>query len=251
MPRHGSRAQPGLLLLATATAALLACTGKSPRPDPALPALPDDDAFCLAAQRLVTRTEIPMRLELQTDFDGFVKSKALIEGPTIQQYNWRDAGGQLLGISCKLKNTDHLVASFGPGSAGPDGDCQDVNRAVYALVAREVANPVFPHVVFDANEDVTNEREPGMTGPDWLMPYTLTSVDPDGALRIFTKGFIVNFNDPRLASMPERFRGVHYCHFIAPGHLRALLAGEAAPGAVIGREVALVPPPDLPRPAPR
>jgi hypothetical protein len=182
-----------------------------------------------------------MTLQVQPDFDAFVKSKALIEGPTIQQFNWADAQGRLIGISCKLKNTDHLVATFGPGSAGPDGSCQDFNRAVYDLVRREVRDPAYPRVVFDPNETVVNEKNPGMTGPDWLAPFTLTSVDADGSLRVHTKGFIVEFGDQRYTRLPERFRGVHYCHFIAPAHLRELLEGRAQPGAVIGRLVEAIP----------
>ena len=225
---------------------LLAGCAASAVSDPfALTALPPDDSFCLAAQRVVTRTLIPMQMQLHTDFDAFVKSKATIDGTTatIHQYNWRDAGGRLLGISCKLKNTDHLVATFGPGTAGPDGSCHDMNRAVHGLLQPVVTRPRYPAVVFDPNETVFNAKEPGMTGPDWLAPFTLTSVDRDGSLRIYTKGFIVNFLDPAYAAMPVRFRGVHYCHFIAPSHLRDLLEGQATVGATIGRLVAPAPPP--------
>lgn len=225
-----------------AAGVLAGCAASAPKPDPALPALPATGEFCLAAERLVTRTQLPMQLVVQPDFDAFVKSKAVIEGPTLQQFNWVDADGRLLAISCKLKNADHLVATYGAGVAGPDGKCQDMNRAVHALVAREVEKPVFGRVVFDPNEIVVNETEPGMTGPDWLAPFTLTSRDADGALRIHTKGFIVNFNDPAYAQMPVRFRGVHYCHFIAPEHLRDLLAGKAEPGASVGRTVGATPP---------
>ena len=209
-------------------------------PDPfALDSLPPDAEFCRAAQRVIVRTTRPVQMQLHADFDGFVKSKATIDDGvvTIHQYNWHDEAGRLLGISCKLKNTDHLVATFGPGCAGPEGTCQDMNRAVYDLVRAGIATPRFERVVFDPHETVVNEKEPGMTGPDWLAPFALTSVDPDGALRIHAKGFVVEFLDPRFAAMPERFRGVHYGHFIAPGHLRDLLAGAAEPGAMIGRWV--------------
>lgn len=225
---------------------LAACAATGPALDRDLPALPPTAEFCLAAERVVTRTAIPMRLEVHADFDAFVKSKALIEGPTLQQYEWRAPDGRLLGISCKLKNADHLVAAFGAGVAGPDGACQDMNRAVYANVAREVREAAFARVVFDPNEIVVNEKEPGMTGPDWLAPFVLTSVDADGTLRIHTKGFVVNFTDPQFAQMPVRFRGVHYCHFIAPGHLRDLLEGRAAPGVTIGRKVDATAPPAQP-----
>jgi hypothetical protein len=205
----------------------------------ALSSLPADAAYCLAAQRVIIRTTIPMQMQLHTEFDAFVKSKATIDGstPTIHQYNWHDAEGRLVGISCKLKNVDHLVATFGPGSAGPEGTCQDMNRAVYDLVRADIAQPRFPRVVFDPRETIFNDNQPGMTGPDWLAPFTLTSVDGDGALCIHTKAFIVNFLDPKYAQLPVRFRGVHYGHFIAPSHLRDLLTGAAEPGVSIGRWV--------------
>jgi hypothetical protein len=223
---------------------LLGCSSATMNDPYALTRLPPDNEFCLAAQRVVTRSTMAMQMQLHTDFDAFVKSKATIDDgvPTIHQYNWTDEAGRLLGISCKLKNTDHLVATYGPGVAGPDGTCQDMNRAVYDLVRRDVPAPRFAQVVFDPKETVFNDKEPGMTGPDWLAPFTLTSADADGSLRIHAKGFIVNFLDPAYAQMPVRFRGVHYCHFIAPGHLADLLAGRAAPGVRIGRLVAPAPP---------
>jgi hypothetical protein len=147
----------------------------------------------------------------------------------------------VIGISCKLKNADHLVTTFGPGSAGPDGQCQDMNRAVYALVARQVREPAYPRVAFDPQETFVNEGDPGMTGPNWLAPFAMTGVDPDGALRIFTRGFVVTFEDPTYNMLPPRFRGVHYCHFIAPDHLRDLLEGRAKPGAIIGRRPEIPP----------
>lgn len=218
-------------------AALGACAGLGSGAAPRLAAVPATDQYCLAAQRVVTRTEVPVKLVRHGEFDAFVSSKAVIEGPTIQQFNWYDASGVPLGVSCKLKSADHLNAAFGAGSAGPDGLCQDMNRAVYQLVAKDIGESRYAQVVFDPAETVVNQEQPGMTGPDWLKPYTMTSVDEAGALHIATRGFIVNFTDPQFAKMPERFRGVHYCHFIAPEHLHALLRGEAAPGAVIGRAI--------------
>lgn len=228
------------LLIVTACALPAACSTTSlPEADPALQALPQAGDYCLAAERVVSRSSLPMQLVVHRDFQDFVGSKALIAGPTLQQFDWMDADGKLLGISCKLKSSDHLLQAFGPGSAGPDGRCQDMNRAVLALVARQVPHPAFPRVVLDPDEVVVNEQQPGMTGPDWLAPFTLATVDADGSLRIHSKGFIVDFLDPRFAAMPERFRGVHYCHFIAPDYLRALLEGKAGAGAVIGRKLDL------------
>jgi hypothetical protein len=172
---------------------------------------------------------------VHSDFTSFVKSKALIEGPSIQQYNWLDAAGNVAGISCKLKSADHLNLEFGEGSAGPDGACQDMNREVFMRVARGVNNPVFRKVTFDPQENVSNPENPGMTGPDWLAPYTATSVDADDTLTIRSKGFVVNFSDPQYAAAPARFRGVHYCHLLAPEHFKALMEGTAQPGLSIGQ----------------
>ncbi len=201
--------------------------------------MPAADDYCLTAQRIITKTDAPVVLDVHDDFMGFVKSKAIIDperGPVIQQFNWHDADGNLLGISCKLKSADHLNLEFGAGSAGPDGLCQDMNRAVFNLIVKNVRSPVFTRVTFDAAETVQNEEEPGMTGPDWLAPFTMTYVEDD-ALHIASKGFIVEFSDPRYADAPERFRGVHYCHLIAPEYLTALLTGDGKVDAVIGRDV--------------
>lgn len=212
-------------------------------PPAALAELPSTAGFCLTAEHIVTRTDLPMEVEAHDTFDAFVKSKAMVEGPTLQQFEWRDDASRPVAVSCKLKSADHLVATDGPGNARPDGACQHMNRAMHALVARQVAALTYPRVVFDPQEVVVNEAQPGMTGPDWLAPFTLTSVDADGALRIHTKGFVVDFLDPALADAPARFRGIHYCHFIAPEHLRDLLAGTAKPCATVDRLVDTSTPP--------
>lgn len=229
---------------ATALAALLlvACAAGPHGRVPTLAAIPPASEYCQAAQRVVTRTDVPVQVVLHTNFTDFVKSKALIDGPTIQQFTWYDSAGAPRGLSCKLKSADHLNLAFGAGSAGPDGACQDMNRAVYPLVAAKVSRSRYPQVVFDARESVINEQDPTMTGPDWLKPHALTWVDEAGALHVTARGFIVNFTDPQFAQLPERFRGVHYCHFIAPEYFEALLRGTAQPGAVIGRHIELAPP---------
>jgi hypothetical protein len=197
--------------------------------------LPQIDNFCVDAQRVITRTQYPVELVVHDDFDAFVKSKALIDGPTIQQYNWPDAAGSVAAVSCKLKSADHLNLAFGEGTAGPDGACQDMNQAIFMLIARDVTEPAYNRVTFDPNETVRNDEVPGMTGPDWLAPYTATQPGQEGELVIRSKGFIVNFSDPQFAEAPERFRGVHYCHLLAPDYMRGLLDGSIEPGLQIGR----------------
>jgi hypothetical protein len=214
---------------------LTACATVPPGPYE-LSEIPATDRYCLAAQRVVTHTTVPMELVVHDDYAAFVKSKALIEGPTIQQYNWYDRDGNIQGISCKMKNTDHLNLEFGEGAAGPDGFCQNMNQQVYRLVLQETDKPVFETVAFDLNEQTDIEQQRNQTGPEWLMPFTLTYLDEVGDLHVATKGFIIDFADPRYQRFPDSWRGTHYCHLIAPEYLAELLRGEAEADAVVGRK---------------
>ena len=201
--------------------------------------IPEIDQYCRAAQRLITKTEVPVEVVIHDSFEAFVKSKAIIDEtgqPFIQQYGWTDDQGRLTGISCKLKSADHLNLAFGEGSAGPDGKCQEMNQAVFKKIAKHTRSPTYTSITFDPLETVTNDEQPGMTGPDWLAPFSMTYVEDD-VLHIATKGFVVDFTDPRYEAAPERFRGVHYCHLISPDYLAALMVGEAPAGAIVGQEV--------------
>ena len=230
------------LLAAVAMLAAVAATA-----DELTVATPGLDNYCRVAQRIVTRTDQPVDLVIHDSFDGFVKSKATIAEdagaiPEIQQLNWADEDGVVVGISCKLKSADHLNLVYGEGTAGSDGACQDMNRYVLESLAIARQDYEYSEVVFDPYEQPHTRGEPpaeGGAGPQWLAPYVGTSVAPDGSLSIRTKGFIVDFTDRRYTKAPARFRGVHYCHFIAPDHLRAVVTGSAAPGVMIGREVDL------------
>jgi hypothetical protein len=211
-----------------------------------LSSIPPVDEYCLAAQRVIVRTNIPMELVVHEDFNGFVKSKAIIDGPNglpeIQQYNWRDDDGNVLGISCKLKNTDHLTLTYGLEAAGPEQPCQEMNRQVHGLLGVELGQEAFSTykaVIFDPNESPGNPANPGMTGPEWLKPYVMayaSARNGNKELHIASKGFVVEFSDPQFAQAPERFRGVHYCHFIAPDEFGRLLTGATSPPVKIGRD---------------
>ena len=233
-----------ILLIIFLAMALSSCATLRPGSAPEVPALSE---YCRVAQRVVTNTSQPVNLIVQADFDGFVRSKATIANapgaiPEIQQFNWENADGEIVGVSCKLKSADHLNLIYGADTAGPDGACQDMNQYVFEALAIAQRDYAYPGIVFDPREQpqtIGIPPSPGGSGPQWLQPYDAVSVDADGLLVIHTKGFIVDFTDPRFASAPARFRGVHYCHFIAPAHLRALVTGLARPDTSFGREVDL------------
>ncbi len=235
-------ARPLSCFTLVAAAAMLSAGCSTPLPATAsygLSGVPALNDYCLAAQRLVSRTNYPVEVVIHDDFDDFVRSKAVIQGPQIQQYNWINADDMVVGVSCKLKSADHLNVSFGEGTAGPDGLCQDMNRAVFAEIRRRGVGLPFAAVMFEASENVSNTSEPGMTGPDWLKAYEATWVSDDNVLHVRAKGFRVDFTDPRFAKSPPQFRGIHYCHFLSPTYFAALLQGDAAAGVTIGQEVDL------------
>ena len=241
MPAYGDDPKMNMKLAAFIAAVLVpvVCAAERTSLVAAVPSIPD---FCLVAQQTITRTMQPVAVRLHDSFEAFVKSKAVIPDedgaiPEIQQFQWFDPSGAVVGVSCKLKSADHLNLVYGDGTAGPDGLCQDMNRRVYLALTDSAGDLRFATVVFDDKEAVMNDGQPGMTGPDWLKPYEMTYVDDDNRLHVRAKGFRVDFTDPRFARAPARFRGVHYCHFIAPEHLLAVMTGDAEPGAIIGREV--------------
>ena len=224
------------LIAAIALAALAGCTAE--RAAKITPA-PPLEQFCLEAQRVVVRTAVTPALVVHADFDGFVKSKASIEPLTIHQYLWfeDDDPARPVMVSCKLKSADHLNEAFGSGTSAGNGRCQDMNRLTYDRVRASLGAANVEPVIFDAAEDVQNPANPGMTGPDWLRPYEMTWRDAAGALHLRSKGFRVDWTDPQFAAMPGRFRGVQYCHLIAPEYLARLVLGKAKAGLSVGREV--------------
>jgi hypothetical protein len=230
-----------------ALSALLVLASCSDVPSDDVADVPSVEEYCLVAQRIVTQTDHPVDLVVRETFDGFVKSKAIIPDgdnaiPEIQQFNWFGADGSVIGVSCKMKSADHLNLVYGDGTAGPDGACQDMNRYVFESLRIAKDDYRYERIVFDPTEQPQTRGVPpveGGAGPQWLQSYVATEVDADNALVVKTKGFRVDFLDPRFEKAPARFRGVHYCHFVAPGYLRAVVTGQADPGIEIGGEVDL------------
>ena len=195
--------------------------------------------FCQLAQQVVTRTSHPFTLEHYTDFAAFARSKAHIDPPTIRQYTWYEDEAQTRPamISCKLKSADHLNIVFGEGTAGPDGLCQDMNRLTLAQVKEHLGERAGFVMTLDPHEDVMRGNGGGSVGPEWLAPYVMIEQTEPGHLLLRSKGFRVDFADPRFADRPEEFRGIHYCHLAAPGYLERLLTGEAEAGRSYGMDV--------------
>ena len=236
-------ARPGIGRSALRCAALVAAgllSACAAQPPSATFTIPPDSDYCAIAQQVVSRTQLPAQLVVHADYAAFVKSKAAIDeanGAIIHQYAWVDTDGMLLGFACKMNSSDDLQRVFGAGSAGPEGYCHDMNRRVYTALQAELAGNELTPIVFEPSESLDTKEQQNMIGPVWLQPFELTWASEDGAaIHVATRGFVVEYADPRYQKLPADWRGTHYCHLIAPSHLRGLMLGEVQPGRRMARK---------------
>ena len=188
--------------------------------------------FCGEAQQVIAKTSMqPQNIVLSAEEFGL--SKATIRPLSTRQSNiYADAAQtQLMQISCKMKTADHLRTEYGPGAAGVEGLCADVNRRTLAAVLRAYTPTQRlalryaggSRVVFYPEQVTSNGRE-------WLAPYPLAWQGPDGQLHILAKAQRNDWLDQRYIDADPKFRGTRYCHLIAPDYLRRILEGEVAVG---------------------
>jgi len=189
------------------------------------------DDFCTGVQQVIAATAAPSRNVVYSDLDGFIKSKASIRPLVTRQYVHYDEQSQPRMISCKVKTSDILVFEYGAGAAGHEGNCESLNYMTLqrVMVGREAAAQPYG----DYSAVVLEPDEVGVSGINWLKPYTMIWRDGD-ALHIRAKALRVDWGDTRFATAPARFRGTHYCHLVAPSYLRRVLDGEVG-----------VPPPNM------
>ncbi len=197
-----------------------------------------NDAFCLAAQYLMADTTKTPTVEVHEDFESFKKSKTSIAPFGIHQFvQYADDRRSLpMRISCKLKTVDHLQSALGAQAAGPTQlACRDLNalmvRNVFAAMSSEDrARVQIPMARIRLEPDVNT-----VLGSRWVADYQHVWQDAEDELHLTAKTLHVPYEHWLWRFAPERFRGVYYCHLVAPEYLRALVLGErAAPAASEG-----------------
>lgn len=208
--------------------------GRSPRPSPPSAAAATTTAdFCSEAQRVVANSRVPAVNTVYADREAFVRSKASARPLETRQFAAPEAGpgSSPKMVSCKMKTADHIRTEYGADRAGADESCALLNQrtldAVLGSVTRaELRRARFGgaagRIVVDADLVVDN-------GGDWLEPFAIARLDPDGALHLQAKGMNKGWLDPRYASADAQYRGVRYCHLVAPEYLRRLVLGDATP----------------------
>jgi hypothetical protein len=196
----------------------------------AAPLAATNDSFCEVAQYLISNTAQKPRNVVHADYESFKKSKTSIDPFETHQFvTYADADKRSpQRISCKLKTVDHLASRFGAAAAGPvQNTCRDLNhriaRSVFATIPEGArASLKYPLDKIRLEGDVNS-----LMGSKWVADYQHVWAAPDGRLHVFAKTLHVEYTDWLWRWAPEKFRGVYYCHLIAPEYLRALMLGAA------------------------
>ncbi|MBL8631105.1 MAG: hypothetical protein JNM81_15840 [Rhodospirillaceae bacterium] len=186
-----------------------------------------DKGFCERAQRDLTGTTLAVNNINYDDYEGFKLSKLKIDPIELAQFVLKDAEGRPLRISCKTKTSDHLQDRYGKDAATGDKMCQDINRgtvdAVYAaLTDDEKAKLKIARDNVVIEPDVTTYM-----GSNFVTDYDYVYRGPEAKMHVLAKSLYVSWTNILFAWAPEKFRGVRYCHLIAPEYTKRLILGEA------------------------
>jgi hypothetical protein len=193
--------------------------------------------FCAEVQRRVAGTQQPLRNVMHDEFQSFVKSKPSVKPLEPQQYvEYADASRtQPQRISCKLKTADHINAVYGNGAAATqenDNACREINRTTILAVFRALDPGTRGRLAVPPHRFMLDGDENRIMGSGWIEPYPFVYAGMDGAVHVHAKALFVLWDDWRWQLAPDKFRGTHYCHLIAPEYARALMTGEvSAPAA--------------------
>jgi hypothetical protein len=213
------------LLLALFAVALTACARAAPDAPPIATTEVD---FCVGFQQQLSRVPLHVINQVHDDWDAFVRSKPSMEPLVTHQMAFTGvAGGRAEMVSCKLKGPDHLAEIHGEHNVVTGLTCRDFNRQIVssqaaALLAEGLTPVLDPDtLVFVADEQATR-------GPQWLtpMPWQVVRAGDQGRVEIGGKSMTSPLNT--WMPVPRSWRGMFYCHLIAPEHARALLSGEVA-----------------------
>jgi hypothetical protein len=224
-----------------ALATLLAASGCASSPAAAPPAAPSASAgratttadFCSEAQRVVANSRVPAVNTVYTELRPFIISKASARPLETRQYATPEAGpgSPPKMVSCKMKTADHIRTEFGQDRAGADETCALLNQRTLDAVLGSLTRAERRRAKFGgtAVRIVIDDDLVVDNGGDWLKPFAIARLEPDGSLHLQAKGMNKGWTDPRHANAETQYRGVRYCHLVAPEYLRRLVLGDTVP----------------------
>jgi hypothetical protein len=218
------------------------------------------ERFCGRAQQIISSTSLWPVIVGHSGLDDFTFSSAApYEGPNLSAYNGKtdaslgqDAGDlpltvqQLVShreltatgweypivISCKMKAAEAINFHFGPGAAGDQRSCREVNQSTVADVYASLTSIETRTLRWQQSQIVFLPDVMAGSGPTWLypLPYlpAVATIGPTGLLRF--RGFAISVarTDPSTAAGPDK-KGSYYCHLPSPEYVRALITGQMQP----------------------
>lgn len=213
------------VLLVPMACVLVGCGMRAAPEAPPLAASEPD--FCIGFQQQLSR--VPLQIDNQVyydDWEGFVLSKPTMEPLVTHQMAFAGhAGGMAEVVSCKLKGEDHLAEIHGEHNVVTGLTCADFNRQIIEQQAAELRAEGHELAV-DPASLVYAEDERATRGTQWLgsMPYPVLSRLDDGTIQV--QGKVIRSALRSWTPIPRSWKGMFYCHLVAPEYARALLAGE-------------------------
>ena len=184
------------------------------------------DDFCADTQRHLAGTSLETTNIIHDKWPDYTASKPevdeteLVSHQFLYQEGLPNSGEPYVKIiSCKTKSSDRIKTFRGEDAAGTQSSCGAVNRRTVERVIDRLKLDDPPEIIYDEDDSV-------LMGPQWLepWPYKVAYEDESGALHFRGKGMLIPYS--KLIPMPDRFKGVHYCHLVAPDYAEALLTGK-------------------------
>jgi hypothetical protein len=191
------------------------------------------DDFCVAVQQMLEGTTLVAQNEVHATYDSFKESKAEAKPLLTEQYVlYADEANKAdpLRISCKAKTGDLLNELYGPGTATGRTACRAVHQRIAADVLAGLTDAERAAAKIAAADIVFEEDEVVFMGSKWVEPFDYAWTD-GGKLHLKSKALLATWDNILFKLAPPQFRGTHYCHLIAPEHLRRLVLGLAEPPA--------------------
>lgn len=185
-----------------------------------------DKDFCERVQRDLTGTKLPLVNIVYPDYEAFKESKTKIDPVEIGQYVITD-GMSATRVSCKTKTSDHLQDRYGQDAAVADKSCADINRMTIDAVYGALTDEEKSKLKIQREDIVLEPDETVFMGSEWVKDYDFVYRGPEAKMHVMGKSLYVTWTNIAFRWAPERFRGVRYCHLIAPEYAKRLALGEA------------------------
>lgn len=187
-----------------------------------------DNAFCERVQRDLTGSALPVNNIVYADYEGFKQSKLKVDPIELAQYVLTDGDDQTpLRVSCKTKTSDHLQDRYGADAATGDKTCADINRGTIAAVFAALTDEEKAALKIQQADIVIEPDTTTYMGSSFVTDYDYVYRGPEAKMHVLAKSLYVTWTNPMFIWAPEKFRGVRYCHLIAPEYAKRLVLGEA------------------------